>query len=159
MRPVLLTLLLLVPSVSVLPSCATFKSLLGIGAESPRAQLKSIVITGFSEREVNLLVTMTITNTNKFEIGLNNARYNISLFGTRVSQGNFQGQFKVAGEQQGDLDLPLTIDLNATRDVMTRFINQPQDIVATVDANLEFSTPVGAIESHFVREKKITMGR
>lgn len=135
--------------------CTFFTELIGMGAQRPRVEVKSIEVRGMSLSDVELGVGLIVENPNNFTVSLKSVRYTLEANGKGVASGEFLDGLTILAKGKGEATLPVKVNLKEAGEIAQQLLGGKDKVKAVVAGLAVFDTPVGGIEMPFSQEQSL----
>ncbi|NRA64882.1 MAG: LEA type 2 family protein [Pseudobacteriovorax sp.] len=124
-------------------------------AEEPKVSLQNVEISSISWNAIKTILVAEVENPNKFDLGLKNLVFDVSVDGVDVGDGSYGEAFSVPAGEKGTIKIPFNIDSKSALKIAQKFLSGGQNLTARVKGKMVFTTKIGDYEIDFDETKPL----
>jgi LEA14-like dessication related protein len=145
----------LILTMSSVGGCAYLKEAIGLGPLRPKVKLVDVEIKHVSMVALSLEISIKIDNPNNFEMKLKNLKYDMVASDIMLADGDYTEQITIPASGNTEVKLPVAVNPSHAISFIKQILNDGKEIISTVSATADFTTPFGDTEVSFEQTKPL----
>ncbi len=127
-------------------SCAYVREMIGLGMQRPKVTLQGISITKARLSGLDLAVTLKVQNPNRFDLDVENLRYEFIAGGKVIASGTFPDRTIVPELAQALVTLPIEVSSESIMFLTESLFKQGASTEALLRAKADVHSGFGVID-------------